>query len=348
MTDGNSSETRFNIQQVQETAINALCGLGLHHEDAIDVADILVAADLLGIRTHGIKRIISYGERVAVKGINPRPQISLEQLAPTIARLNGDNAMGPLIGQKALKSSLEMAGHYGLGATFVNGSNHFGPVMPYAFRAAEQGFASFICSNATTTIAPTGGKAARFGNNPLGFGIPAPDGNHVMLDIALSTVARARIRDARDKGESIPESWATDANGRPTTNPNEALEGLLQPVGGHKGYGLALIVDLLSGLLSNAAYLTHVKAWDKQPDQPQNLGHFFLVIDTRGLGSADWLTQRMHDFSDILHSTPAANPDHPVMLPGERELRNHRQQMRDGLLYDDALYASIRRLAEGG
>ncbi|EPC00384.1 hypothetical protein L861_14010 [Litchfieldella anticariensis FP35 = DSM 16096] len=332
--------------EANETAIKALCNLGLSMSDATEVSEILVTADLMGIRTHGIKRVTSYGERVSVGGINTTPNITVEHLTPTISRINGDNAMGPLLGTKALNASIDIAKEYGTGISFVNGSNHFGPIMPYAFSAAEQGFVSFICSNATTTIAPTGGKAARHGNNPLGFGIPSPDGNHVLLDMALSMVARAKIREARDIGQKIPDTWATDANGLPTTDPTAALDGMLQAVGGHKGYGLALIVDLLCGLLSNASYLTHVKAWDKQPDLPQNLGHFFFILDAKVLGSTEWLSRRMTDFAEILHNTPAADPRQPVILPGERELKNYRHQKSNGLIYDEELYSSVFRLAE--
>lgn len=328
-------------QKAIEAAVEALYALGIPKEDAKDVADILVLADMMGISTHGIKRVISYGDRIAVGGINPQPNISIDQPSPTVARINGDNGIGPLLGQKALKRSMEMAKEYGVGITFVNGSNHFGPIMPYAYHAAEQGYMTFICSNATTTMAPTGGRTPKFGNNPLGFGVPSPDGNHILLDMALSVVARAKIRDAKDKGLDIPDTWATDVDGNPTTDPQAALEGMLQPVGAHKGYGLALIIDLLSGVLSNAAYLTHVKAWDKEPDQPQNLGHFFLVLDAKALGSTEWRLDRMQDFSNIIHSTPAIHESQPVMVPGERELKKLRQQQADGITYDKELFDSI-------
>jgi len=333
------------INEVEELTVNALRGLGLTATDAKDVAEILITADLMGIRTHGINRVLSYGERINVGGIKVNGSIEEERLSNSISRIKGDNSIGPLLGKKALSSSMKMAEEQGVGITFVNGSNHFGPIMPYCYYAAERGFASFICSNATTTIAPTGGKSPMFGNNPLGFGVPNPDGNHVILDMALSVVARAKIRDAKENNSSIPDSWATGTDGLPTTDPNEALKGLLQPVGGHKGYGLALVVDLLSGLLSNAAYLTHVKAWDKQPDQPQNLGHFFLVFDTKLLGSTDWLAERMNDFTKIIHSTSPINPDNPVILPGEKEQKLYEDNMEKGLSYSNKFISEMSSLA---
>jgi LDH2 family malate/lactate/ureidoglycolate dehydrogenase len=218
-------------------------------------------------------------------------------------------------------------------------------VAPYSHIAAEAGFASIIGSNATTTITPWGGRDARLGNSPVGFGVPNPDGRHVFLDMAISVAARAKIRTALKRGESIPPTWATDKDGKPTTDPAAALDGFLLPIGGHKGYGLALIVDLFAGLLSGAAYLTHVKSWVDAPDEPQNLGHFFFLFDIRRLGSAGWLAERMADFAHILHSTPPADPDAPVLVPGEIELNKLVRQRKEGIPLDASLLAKLQAFA---
>ncbi|NYS42075.1 Ldh family oxidoreductase, partial [Pseudomonas syringae pv. actinidiae] len=145
---------------------------------------------------------------------------------------------------------------------------------------------------------------------------------------------RAKIRNALKGGESIPDTWATDANGKPTTDPRAALDGFLLPIGGHKGYGLALVVDLLAGLLSDAAYLTHVKSWVDAPDEPQNLGHFFILIDTARLGSSEWLKDRMTDFASILHQSPPVNSESPVIVPGEIELKKMQRYSKEGVPVD--------------
>jgi LDH2 family malate/lactate/ureidoglycolate dehydrogenase len=232
-----------------------------------------------------------------------------------------------------------------VGIVFARGSNHFGPVAPYGLLAAEAGFASIIGSNATTTIAPTGGRDARLGNSPVGFAVPHPGGRPILLDMAMSVVARAKIRDALKRGAAIPESWATDKEGRPTTDPKAALDGFLLPIGGYKGYGLALVVDLFAGLLSGAAYLTHVKSWVDAPGEPQDLGHFFILIDAMRLGSPEWLAERMRDFAGILHGTPASDPQAPVLLPGERELDRYEKQLRDGIELDGAVLQALEKLA---
>ncbi len=220
------------------------------------MARVLVLADLFGLSTHGLSRIESYGERLMLGGINLRAAIAVQSPAPGLRIVDGDNGAGPLVGMHALRAAMEAAEACGVGVAFARGSNHFGPISPYGLIAAEAGFASIVGSNATTTIAPWGGGDARLGNSPLGFGVPNPGGQPFLLDMAMSVVARAKIRNALKRGEAIPDTWATDAAGRPTTDPKAALDGFLLPIGGHKGYGLTLLVDLFAGLLSNAAYLT--------------------------------------------------------------------------------------------
>ncbi|WP_233839019.1 Ldh family oxidoreductase [Paraburkholderia sp. ZP32-5] len=311
--------------------IDALLALGLTQTDATDAATILVLADLFGLRTHGTSRIESYGERLRIGGINPTPSFNPEQVSPALYRLDGDNGVGPLVGFRALQVAMKAARSNGISCVFVRGSNHFGPVSPYSYIAAQQGFASIIGSNATTTIAPWGGTDARLGNSPVGFGVPNPAGRPVLLDMAISVVARAKIRNALKRGESIPSTWATDQYGRPTTDPKAALDGFLLPIGGHKGYGLALIVDLLAGMLSGAAYLTHVKSWLDDPEEPQNLGHFYILIDTTVLGNSEWLAARMTDYAAILHGSAPVDPNAPVIVPGEIELNQYDRQLAEGI-----------------
>lgn len=320
-------------------------GLGLPPGDAADVARVLVLADLFGLHTHGLSRIESYGDRLASGGINRTPRIGVEEVAPALRVVDGDNGVGPVVGMHALRAAMDAASACGIGMAFARGSNHFGPVSPYSLLAAEAGYASIIGSNATTTIAPWGGSDARLGNSPLGFGVPNPGGKPFLLDMAMSVVARAKIRNALKRDEAIPDTWATDSRGVPTTDARAALDGFLMPIGGHKGYGLALVVDLFAGLLSNAAYLTHVKSWVDAPDEPQNLGHFFVLIDTRRLGSTAWLAERMNDFAAILHGSPAVDPERPVIVPGEIELAKLERHRQHGVALDADTMALLSRYA---
>jgi ureidoglycolate dehydrogenase (NAD+) len=332
-------------EELARLAGRAFAALGLAPGDAADTSRILVLGDLFGHHTHGVSRVESYGERLGIGGIDARAEVRVERLAPAIASIDGGNGVGPVVGMRALREAMALARETGVGVAFARGSNHFGAIAPYCYLAAEQGFASIVGSNSTTTIAPSGGREARLGNSPLGFGIPHPGGRPVILDMAMSVVARAKIRTALKRGEPIPDTWATDREGRPTTDPKAALDGFLLPIGGYKGYGLALVVDLFAGLLSGAAYLTHVKSWSDEPEAAQDLGHFFILIDAARLGPAEWLAQRMADFASILHETPPTDPARPVLLPGEIEQDHMERQRRDGIDIEPAVLERLEALA---
>nr|WP_246603235.1 Ldh family oxidoreductase [Falsiroseomonas tokyonensis] len=340
------------MERIEEAALldlatRALARGGMRAEEAAPAARVLVLAELAGLTTHGISRVGQYLDRVKVGGIDPQAAVRVARVMPALAMVDGRNGIGPLVGMVGLEAALAGARDCGIGAAFARGSNHFGPILPYALIAAEQGFASIIASNATTTIAPWGGRDTRLGNNPIGIGVPNPGGNPVILDMALSVAARAKIRDLAASGAPLPEGWAADAEGRPTTDAKSALAGFLLPVGGHKGYGLAVMVDLLAGLLSGAAFLSHVQAWDKNPEVAQNLGHVFIAIDATKLAAPETLAARMADFIGILHATPPADPARPVMVPGERELARLRQQRAEGAEVKRAELDRLRALAAG-
>jgi LDH2 family malate/lactate/ureidoglycolate dehydrogenase len=326
-----AAETLVPEQELLTLATRALARGGLREDDAKRAARVLVLAEMFGLRTHGILRLPQYLGRVRVGGIDAGAEVSVERLAPGLALVDGRNGIGPLIGMRALEAAMEGARSVGIGAAFARGSNHFGPIMPYCFLAAQDGFASIIASNSTTTIAPWGGRDTRVGNNPLGLGMPDPAGDPIILDIAMSVAARGKLRALRDEGKSMPPDWAVDRDGRPTTDPAAGLAGFLLPVGGHKGYGLAVMVDLFAGMLSGAGYLTHVQSWDKNPEAAQNLGHVFMLIDTTKFGAAANLHQRMADFRDILTSTPPADPAAPVMAPGDREMAAYKRAQKEGV-----------------
>ncbi len=339
-----------NNELIQESDLHALGKrafqkLGMGDKESDDVVRILVLADLFGLSTHGLSRIESYGDRLKIGGINARPNIRIECLAPAMIGVDGDNGVGPLVGMRTLDVAIEAAAEFGIAIAFARGSNHFGPISPYSLIAAEKGFASIIGSNATTTIAPWGGSDARLGNSPLGFGVPNPGGAPFLLDMAMSVVARAKIRNAFKRGEKIPDTWGTDIKGNPTSDPKAALDGFLLPIGGHKGYGLALMVDLFAGLLSNAGYLTHIQSWQDAPGEPQNLGHFFILIDTKRLGSSEWLSARMIDFANILTDSPPADPSRPVIVPGMIELAKLEKQRKNGIEISSETLNLLRQYA---
>ncbi|MFG1710826.1 Ldh family oxidoreductase [Nonomuraea sp. M3C6] len=337
--------TTITRDRLHDLAAAALRAGGMPLDGAGQAAQVLVLADLFGIRTHGVQRIPQYLERARLGGIDLAAEVTTQAVTPALARVDGANGIGPLVGARALQAAMAGARATGIGAAFARHSNHFGPVMPYLFQAAQEGFAAIIASNATTTIAPWGGTEAKLGNNPLGIGVPHPGGDPLMLDIAMSVVARAKVRAAAKAGATIPDTWAADRSGRPTTDPVKALDGFLQPFGAHKGYGLSLMVDLFAGLLSGAAYLDRVSSWSTDPGRAQDLGHLFILIDTGPLLPGSDLAGRMADFVRTLHATPAADPGTPVRVPGEIEMSAYHRQTRDGVGVLGEDLAALRALA---
>lgn len=331
--------------ELEALAARALLAGGMRADDAAEAARILVLADLFGIRTHGVQRVAEYVGRVRAGGIDPQARPRIERVGGALMRVDGANGLGPLVASRALHAAMQAAHGAGIAAAFVRGSNHLGAVMPYCYIAARHGFASIIASNAAASIAPAGGRGARVGNNPLGIGVPRPGGDPVILDMAMSVAARARIRAAAKAGTPIPDGWATDPAGLPTTDPAAAMAGFLLAMGGHKGYGLALMVDMLAGVLSGAGFLTRVEAWDKAPEKPQDLGHVLILIDTTRLGLAETLAGRIDDFRAILHDTPPADPATPVRLPGEASMALHRQRLEQGVPVAAEDLARLREIA---
>jgi LDH2 family malate/lactate/ureidoglycolate dehydrogenase len=200
-------------------------------------------------------------------------------------------------------------------------------------------------SAAAATTVPAAALEALAGAAVRAGGVPGAAVDPILLDIAMSVVAQARIRAAETAGEPVPETWATDRDRAPTTDPRAALDGCLLPVGGHKGYGLALMVDLLAGALSGASYLTRISSWSADPERPQDLGHVFVLIDAARLADDAALAERVADFAGILHATTAADPQTPAQVPGEREIAAYRAGLRDGVTLPEADVAGLRALA---
>jgi LDH2 family malate/lactate/ureidoglycolate dehydrogenase len=270
----------------------------------------------------------------------------VEQKGPSLALVDGDNGLGPAVGWAALETALQLARDTGIAYVGTRNSNHFGALAPYALAACEQGFVMIGGTSASTTMAPWGGRETRIGNNPLAIAAPVPGGPHFILDMAMSVAARGKIRAAEKAGQPIPSGWAADAGGLPTTDPAAALKGFLLPVGGHKGSGLSQAVDILSGVLPGAAFLTGIASWVDNPDTPSGLGHFFMMIDPGRLIGRDAFADRMHRFRDTIRATPPAEPDKPVLFPGEREQAQRARALANGVTLPAELLVQLRKLLQ--
>jgi len=222
-------------------------------EDAATISGCLVSVDLRGVDTHGICRLPGYLERVRKGLINAQPKLAPKRVTPVAATLDGQDAFGFVVGMCAIKEAIAMAREFGFGLVSARRSTHFGMAASYVMPAIDAGLIAFVFSNASPAMPPWGGKEGLLGTNP--FAVGAPGGKHgpYLLDMSPAVAARGKIRRAERRGESIPLGYALDAQGRPTTDPKAALAGVVLPIGGPKGSGLAMLMDIFGGVLSGAA-----------------------------------------------------------------------------------------------
>ena len=310
-------------------------------------AHVLVVADLQGIKTHGTARLPAYIKRIRKGLINPSPILKVTVPAPALRLLDGDDGLGQVVGLAGIRAAIKGARENGVCLAACSRSNHFGPGAPYALEACREGVIVIGGTNAFPSIAPTGSREVLLGNNPIFIGVPRREHPHFILDIAMSMVARGKIRAASGKGEPIPEGWALGPDGKPTTDPAQALQGMVLPIGGHKGYGLSLAVDLIAGVLTGSGFGTGVLSMFQQWEKPQHIGHFFIAIDPAFFMHRDEFHRRSEAlFAEIKNSTPV-NPQQPVLYPGEIEARSWEQQKEQGIPLDEKTWQALNAFAAG-
>lgn len=334
-------------EEVLHLATAAFEQVGVPRADATAAAEVLVSADLQGIATHGIKRLPPYIARIRDGVFKAMPKICVDNPAPAVAVVDGDSGLGPVVGRRGLDVALKLAATAGIAYVGCRNSQHFGALAPYGRLAADAGMVCVMGTNALATMAPWGGREVRVGNNPLGLAAPRPDAPPFLLDIAMSVAARGKMRLAQERGEPIPSGWALDAEGRPTTDPLEGLKGFVLPIGGHKGYGLALLVDILAGVLTGGAVSPEVRSLFQQSKAPQRVCHFFIAIDpARVLGRAAY-DARIDALCRMMTTTPAFDPDRPVLIPGEVEARTLADRIANGIPMTPTELATLEALADG-
>jgi LDH2 family malate/lactate/ureidoglycolate dehydrogenase len=238
--------------------------------------------------------------------------------------------------------AVEKAGRKGVGVCVVRGSNHLGALSFYVRIATDAGMIGVALSNTPPAMAPPGGREAYLGTNPIAAGVPT-SGPPVIIDMATSQVARGSVLKALREGKPIPQEWAIDAEGRATTDPQAALAGSLTPLGGAKGFALALLIEVLAAVLSGSAVGPEVAGTFVDSDRPSNVGHFFLALDPEAFGPG--FSQRMDRLASALRAIQPVDPARPVRLPGDRRLKEREVRERQGLEVPDALLSELRQIA---
>lgn len=317
--------------------------VGVPPENAAQVADNLVQGELHGLGSHGVSRLLPvYAERFLAGGINPRPQVRVAQRDRGAAVVDGDGGPGAVVGQFAMSLALDLAREHGSGWVAVRNSNHFGACFLYAQRAMLLGMIGLTTTNAVPQVAPYGGRENRLGTNPICIAIPGARQN-ILLDMATSVVARGKVQVAALEGKSIPLGWALDKEGRGVTDPNLAAS--LLPAGGYKGYGLALVVEVLSALLSGAAFGRQLGGLFTDYERTQQMGHFFGAWDIAAFTSVDAFRTCVDALMDEIKATPLAAGFDKILMPGEPEQRKAAEYRVEGIPLAEDVLASFQTLA---
>ncbi len=340
-----SASRKVSYGDCLSTVAAIFAGHGLPGPDAARVAGCLLEADLRGIASHGVNRIPIYTKRLRLKLVAPEPEMKLTPLAPAAAHLDGGNGMGFVAASRAMQEAIELARQFGIGMVMANNSNHFGIAASYLLQALDAGMAAIVFTNASPAMPVWGGRTPFLGTSPLGMAVP---GGKVplVLDMATSVAARGKIRRAAQRKEPIPEGWALDAQGRPTTDAEAAYEGIVLPLGGPKGSGLSLLMEAFGGVMSGAAFGGAVKNQYNDFETPQNVGHMFIAMRPELFTGADGYAARMNELAGRAKASTLADGFDEILMPGEGEQRRADRGRREGFELSATDVAMLREEAQ--
>lgn len=325
------------------TAIFERCNMAT--TDAQLLADTLVYADLSGIHSHGVLRVPEYVEKLTTKGVNPqgKPQIVREYGACLV--VDGGNSMGQIGMSFAMQAVIARAETHGIAMAGIRGSNHSGAMAYFAAQALPHDMIGIATTNALPTMAPWGGAERILGINPLGVAIPAGEEAPIIYDAAFSGSSHGKIRIYEQKGLSLPEGWALDSQGRPTTDPTVAIDGLLAPIGGFKGTGLALIMGILSSMLSGAAYGLELGNMDDGPTAGLD-GHFVAAVKVEAFVAVDEFKARVDKAIREIHNCRRAEGVAQIYAPGELEAERQHIYGQQGIPLNGVTLTNLRIVAQ--
>jgi ureidoglycolate dehydrogenase (NAD+) len=334
---------RVPADALRRWASAVLTAAGLRADASDLVADTLVAADLRGVASHGLMRLPVYVARLERDLIDRDPAPETVRQVGAVVLIDARHAPGQVAAVYAVDLAMALAREHGVGLSLVRRSSHYGAAAYYVLRAAREGLIAITVSNVEPDVVPFGGAEAALGTNPLAFAAPSGDGP-VVLDMATSQVAMGKVLRARASGETLGEGWAVDADGRPTTDPHAARA--VVPLGGPKGYGLALMVELLAGALSGAGTGSGVGRMYDDWDRPQDVGHMFLVIDPDAAVGRDAFATATSALTASLKAVRPAPGVERVLVPGELEAEHERRSSEAGIALPDALRHELIALGE--
>ncbi|KAJ5551784.1 hypothetical protein N7535_000275 [Penicillium sp. DV-2018c] len=348
MTDQNQPQNLHNIQpsSLHTFTKQILIANGTSPAHAEIISKCLIAADLRGVDTHGTNRIPSYMERIRQKVLDPTATPTINQVTPVVAQVDAHNGFGFVAAHEGMKLAISMAQIYGIGMVSIKHSNHFGMSAWLVQQALDADMMSLVFTNSSPALPVWGGKEKLMGVSPIACGAPAGEnGRPFILDMAPSVAARGKIYKALRRGEKIPVDWALDDQGNRTDDPAEALKGVMLPMGGPKGSGLAVMMDVFSGVLSGSAFAGHVtNPYD--PGREADVGHFLVAIKPDLFMSLEEFKGRMdYLYQRVVGSEKMAGVER-IYFPGEIEMITEEKRLAEGIPFAMAEIEGLNREAE--
>lgn len=321
------------VAALEGLALEALAICGLSPEDARAATEVLVTTDTWGVYTHGTKSLRGYARRLRGGGLNPRGKPAVVREGPAWAVVDGNSSIGMVTAIFAMETAIAKARACGIGFTTVKNSCHFGAAGYYAQLAVHHGMVGQAMASDTASVTAPGSRGPVLGSNPFAFAAPAGEEPPVLLDVSTAAVAGGKIRIAATFGQPIPATWLVDHEGVPTLDPNlYPHQASLTPMAGHKGYGLALMIEVLSGLLSGAALTSAIGSWiDSDPSLPTDHGHAFLALDVGAFFPLDQYKRRMDGLIREIRQAPKAKGQERIWLPGEKEWEARQRALKQGI-----------------
>jgi LDH2 family malate/lactate/ureidoglycolate dehydrogenase len=337
--------TSVDPDQLESFATQVYSVLGVPEDDARIIADSLVQADLWGHQSHGVMRLSWYAARIKAGVMRARtaPQYVVD--AGALALIDGRDGVGQVLSTLAAREAVKRAKSHGVGVVGLRNSNHFGTAMYYTRMAAWEGCVGFLSTNASPAMAPWGGRTKTVGTNPWSIAAPAGEYAPMMLDIANTGVARGKIYLAKQKGLPIPLGWAINAMGEPTTNPQEAIDGVILPMAEHKGYAIAMMMDVLSGVLTGSNFGSAVSG-PHQCDKRSGCGHLMIALDIEAFQPLETFNERMEQLIRETKAVPLAKHFDEVFYPGELEARSEKRNRDEGLRLPQDTLEELHNMAE--
>ena len=338
--------TLYSVDALRAFTLRAFTTVGVPPEDAAIVTDNLIEANLRGVDTHGITRLLAiYIKRLKIGIVNPTPKIEIVSDAPSAITVDGDNGLGSVVGAFAMREAIKRARETGSCWAAVRNSNHFGATAYFTTMAADADMVGLGMTNGPASMAPWGGAKAYMSTNPFSIAVPSEEGA-VILDMATSVVARGHILLASTRGDkTIPEGWALDKDGRPTTDTQAALEGTVMPMAGYKGAVISMMIDVLSGVLSGSAFGPHIGPLYGKLDTKQDIGHLFGVLDIAKLIPVPNFKERLAQMCREIKAVPLAAGATAIYTPGEIEAAKKARRLQEGIPIPDGVRREFEETA---